>query len=213
MNRTKMTPGEDPDEFLYIMDSGRNRLSTSTPTEGPTDRQYEDILLQALPPDYESIRKAHLERRDFGLADNRRMMAAIYADNLSHRSITPVGIARPGAAMKARDSDLNDVQCHKCSMFGRYRKNCPNRRKQQYQGGQHQHPMDDSARTVGSKRRIEVGDEVFVVHITKPPPIECFYDTHASDGFKTDSVPFLPVHVDVIVNASLSCILFQLGRL
>ena len=41
---------------------------------------------------------------------------------------------------------------------------------------------------------------------------------HASDGFKTDSAFFLPysyffllvrpVHLDVIVNASLSCILF-----
>ena len=55
MNHTKMTPGQDPDEFLYIMDSRRDRLNTSTPPEGPTDRQYEDILLQALSPDYESI--------------------------------------------------------------------------------------------------------------------------------------------------------------
>ena len=48
--------------------------------------------------------------------------------------------------------------------------------------------------------------------------LECFYDDtpppHASDGFKTDSAPFLPhsfyflltrpVHVDVIINTSLS---------
>ena len=39
MNHTKMTPGQDPDEFLYIMDSRRDRLNTSTPPEGPTDRQ------------------------------------------------------------------------------------------------------------------------------------------------------------------------------
>ena len=36
MNHTKMTPGQDPDEFLYIMDSRRDRLNTSTPPEGPT---------------------------------------------------------------------------------------------------------------------------------------------------------------------------------
>ena len=70
MNRTKMTPGQDPDEFLYIIDSGRERLIASTPTEDPPDRQYEGILLQALSPDYESIQRAHLERGDFDLADN-----------------------------------------------------------------------------------------------------------------------------------------------
>ena len=46
MNFTKMTPGQDPDKFLHIMDSCRE------PPEGPTDRQYDDILLQALSPDY-----------------------------------------------------------------------------------------------------------------------------------------------------------------
>ena len=65
----------------------------------------------------------------------------------------------------------------------------------------------------------------------KPLPVvsfwapECFYDSpppHASDGLKTDSAPFLPhyiffllvrpVHVDDIVNASLSRIfLFNLA--
>ena len=170
MNHTKMTPGQDPDEFLYIMDSRRDRLNTSTPPEGPTDRQYEDILLQALSPDYESIRRAHLKRRDFGLADIRRMMAAIYADNLSRRSITTTGIAGPGAAMKTVDRDLSDVQCHNCSTFGHYRRNCPNRRKQQYKGGQiSNNPLDNSTRVVGSRRK--VAEEVFGVHITKPPLI------------------------------------------
>ena len=138
MNHTKMTLRQHPDEFLYIMDSCRDRLNTSTPLEGPTDWQCEDILLQALSPDYESIRRAHLERRDFGLADIRRMMAAIYVDNLSPRSITSTGIAGPGAAMRTMDRDLSDVRCHTCSMFGHFQKNCPNRRKQQYQGGQYQ---------------------------------------------------------------------------
>ena len=116
MNRTKMSPGQDPDEFLYIMDSGRNRLNTNTPTEGLRDWQDEDFLLQALSPDYESIRRAHLERRDFGLADNRRMMAAIYADNLSRRSIISAGIAGPGAPTKRgietfTTSSATNAQC------------------------------------------------------------------------------------------------------
>ena len=153
MNHTKMTPGQDPDEFLYIMDSRRDRLNTSTPPEGPTDRQYEDILLQALSPDYESIRRAHLERRDFGLADIRRMMAAIYADNLSSRSITTTGIAGPGVAMKTMDRDLSDVHCHNCSTFGHYRRNCPNRRKQQYKGGQNQQQPFRQQHTRGRQQK------------------------------------------------------------
>ena len=153
MNHTKMTPGQDPDEFLYIMDSRRDRLNTSTRPEGPTDRQYEDILLQALSPDYESIRRAHLERRDFGLADIRRIMAAIYADNLSRRSITTTGIAGPGVAMKTMDRDLSDVQGHNCSTFGHYRRNCPNRRKQQYKGGQNQQQPFRQQHTRGRQQK------------------------------------------------------------
>ena len=100
MNHGKMTTGQDPDGFLYIMDSCWNRLNKSTPPENPTDRQNEDILLQTLSPDYESIRRAHLERREFGLAVIRRIVVAIYAYNLFRRSITSAGVAGPGTAMK-----------------------------------------------------------------------------------------------------------------
>ena len=31
------------------------------------DERYEDIILQALPPEYERVRTASYERRDFGL--------------------------------------------------------------------------------------------------------------------------------------------------
>lgn len=43
-----MTRGQDPDRFLYIMGSCRDRLNVSSPTEAPTDQHYEDILSQAL---------------------------------------------------------------------------------------------------------------------------------------------------------------------
>ena len=59
---TKITPGQDPDELFYVMVRCRDRLNTSTPPEGPTERQYENMLLEALLPDYESIRRAHLQR-------------------------------------------------------------------------------------------------------------------------------------------------------
>ena len=38
INHTKMTPDQDPDEFLYIMNSCRDRLNMSTPPEGPINR-------------------------------------------------------------------------------------------------------------------------------------------------------------------------------
>ena len=62
MNDTRMRSDQDPDEYLYIMDSCRDRLNACDPPEGPADRQFKDISLQALPPEYKSKRQAHLER-------------------------------------------------------------------------------------------------------------------------------------------------------
>ena len=82
------------------------------------DRKCKDILQQALSPDYKSIRRAHLEKRHFGVVDIQGFMAAIYADNLPHRSITSAGIAGPGATIKPMGRDLSNAQCHSCLMFG-----------------------------------------------------------------------------------------------
>lgn len=100
------------------------------------DRQYEDIVLQALSPDYESIRRARLGRRNFGVPNIRRMMAILYAENLSRRSITSAEVTQPGAAMKTMDRDLSIIRSHNSSIFVYYRRNSPNRRKQRQQGGQ-----------------------------------------------------------------------------
>lgn len=61
-----------------MMDSCRHRLNARIPPEGLMDWQYKGIVLQALSPDYESIQRACLERRNFGLANIRRMMAILY---------------------------------------------------------------------------------------------------------------------------------------
>ena len=96
MNSTRVRLGQDPDEFLYELDTRRERLNAYGPLEGPTGRQFEDIILQDLPPEYERIRTSHFEKPDFGIADIRRMMSAIYAANLS-RSSSTTGIMGPGA--------------------------------------------------------------------------------------------------------------------
>ena len=154
MNHTKMTPGQSPNEFLYITDSGRDRFNTSTPPEGPTDWYCEKILLQAVSPDYKRVRRAHLESWDVGLADIRRLMVAIYADHLfSRRSITSAGIAGPGAAMKTMDLDLSDVQCHNFSVFDHDGRSCYHHHKQPYQGVQHQQHPNRRQRTRGRQQK------------------------------------------------------------
>ena len=99
LETVKMRSDEDPDDFLYKKDRWRDRLNSITPKEGPSDRRYEDIILQCLPPEYDRIRQPHFEREDCSLADIRRMMSKIYADNLarsssdSSRSIAGRGVA------------------------------------------------------------------------------------------------------------------------
>ena len=76
-------------------------LTLCDPAAGPADRQYKDVLLQPLPREYKAIRQSHLERGDFGLADIRRMMAAICADNLARsRSGSFRGITGRSASMQ-----------------------------------------------------------------------------------------------------------------
>ena len=62
MNSARMSPGQDPDEFLYELDTRRERLIACDPPEGPTDRQFMDIILQALLLEYKRICTSHLEK-------------------------------------------------------------------------------------------------------------------------------------------------------
>ena len=110
MNSARMSPGQDPDEFLYELDTRRECLNACDPPERPTDRQFEDIILHALPPEYERIRTSHLEMHDFGITDICRMMSAIYAANLAHSSST-TGIAGRGVTIPAPEDKRRDIIC------------------------------------------------------------------------------------------------------
>ena len=97
-----MRSDKDPDDFLYKRDRCRDRLNSVTPKEGTSDRRYEDIILLCLSTKYDRIRQTHFEREDCSLADIRRMMSKIYADNLaSSHSASSRGIAGRGIAMQA----------------------------------------------------------------------------------------------------------------
>ena len=137
VNNPRSRSEQDPDEYIYIMDSCRERLNTCDTPEVPTNRRYEDSLLHDLPPEYKAIRRAHLERGDFDLADIRRMMPTIYADNLARsRSDSSRGIARRGAAMQAINSDCNGIKCHICGRVGHFKSECSLRVKHQQQNNE-----------------------------------------------------------------------------
>ena len=121
----KMRSGEDPDSFLYKKDRCRDRLNSVTPKKGPSDRQYEDIILQCFPPEYDRIRETHFKREDCNLAGIRRMMSKIYADNLARsNSDSSRGIAGRGVAMQATGRDLSKINCHYYNKFGHYKNKC-----------------------------------------------------------------------------------------
>ena len=101
LKTVKMRSDEDLDDFLYKKDWCRDRLNTVTPKEGPSERWYEDIILQCLPPEYDRIRQTNFEREDCSLADSRRMRSKIYAGNLGRSNFdSSRGIAGRGVAMQ-----------------------------------------------------------------------------------------------------------------
>ena len=125
LEKVKMRRDEDPDDFLYKKDRCRDRLNSATPKKGPSDRRYEDIILQCLPPEYDRIHQTRFEREDNSLADIRRMMSKIYADNLARsHSDSSRGIAERGIAMQATGRDLSKIDCYYCNKFGHYKNDC-----------------------------------------------------------------------------------------
>ena len=78
-----MWSDKDPDVFLYKKDQCHDCLYFATSKEGPSDRQYDDIIFQCLLPEYDKIRQTHFERENCNLTDIPRMMLKIYADNLA----------------------------------------------------------------------------------------------------------------------------------
>ena len=121
LHNAKMKSGDDPDDFLYTMDGYRERLKDMG--QPVPDEPYEDIILQALPAEYERARTASHERRDFHLADIRRMMSALYIDCLS-RPNNSLLVAGRGVAMQATGGDNSIIKCHYCRNPGHRQKNC-----------------------------------------------------------------------------------------
>ena len=115
------------------------------------------IILQALPPEYERIRTSHLEKPDFGVADLRRMMSAIYAANLARSSPT-TGIAGRGSAMPVAEDNRRDIICHYCERVDHFKNTCPSakheqQRQQREQRNEQQNQQQGGRRQRGRQRR------------------------------------------------------------
>ena len=121
LHNTKMKSGDDPDDFLYAMDGYRERLEDMG--QPVPDERYEDIILQALPAEYERVRTASYERRDFPLADIRGMMSALYIDCLSRPNNSPL-VVGCGVAMHLTGGGNSPINCHYGGNPGHRQKTC-----------------------------------------------------------------------------------------
>ena len=164
-----MRSDEDPDDFLYKKDRYRDRLISVTPKEGPSDRRYEDIILQCLPPECDRIRQTYFGREHCNLEDIRRMMSKIYADNLARsHSDSSRGIAGRGVAMQATGRDLSKINCYYCNKFGHYKNDCAdfkaahhqNRRRRQRHHKQRGGHQPDQPKPGGQQQQQRGGEQM-----------------------------------------------------
>ena len=56
---TTMQPGQNPDDFLFVLEECRDLPAKMG--QMVHDERYDEIILQALPPEYERVRTASYE--------------------------------------------------------------------------------------------------------------------------------------------------------
>ena len=117
---TKMEPGQDPDIF-FVLDERCDFLEEVG--QRVHDRRHEEIIPQALPPDYERVRNASYKRWDFGLDDIRHIVEPMYVDNLS-RSVNAKPVAGRSIVMQVVGHTSSDVRCNCCKGIGHVTQNC-----------------------------------------------------------------------------------------
>ena len=83
------------------------------------DERYKDIVLQALPVEYDMVRNANYEKRDFGLVDIRQMVHTMFVDSLL-RSSHYKPVTGHDTAMQAAERTNSDVGCNYCRGVGHF---------------------------------------------------------------------------------------------
>ena len=93
-----MKSGEDPIDFFAKLDEQRLRLAGMGETL--TDESYEDIILRALPEEYDFIWQQSQMNRNFGLTSIRTTATNMFIDDLSRKS-SASAVAGRGVAVQA----------------------------------------------------------------------------------------------------------------
>ena len=121
LNNTNLHRGQDPDEFLYHLQTARNRLYEMG--EQITHGYSSDVILTALPPVYEFVRNTSFRDREFTLESTMSTMRNMHADLLSRPSTTP-SVAGRRVAMHVQ-GNVSGKTCRICKEQGYFRTNCP----------------------------------------------------------------------------------------
>ena len=93
-----MKSGEDPIDFFTKLDEQRVRLADMGETL--TDESFEDIILRALPKEYDFVRQQSHMNRNFGLTGIKTTATHMFIDDLSRKS-SASAIPGRGVAMQA----------------------------------------------------------------------------------------------------------------
>ena len=116
------------------------------------DERYEDIILRALPIEYERVPTARYESRDFGLDDTRHMVHTMYVDSLWHPSNAKL-VAGRGIAMQVPEHNGSNVQCTYCKGLGHDLQDCALLKEKEHQRGPRQWGQQVKAAPGGARRR------------------------------------------------------------
>ena len=123
---------EDQQDFFYDMDLWRTRLEQMD--ELVSGYRYEDVIIQALPTEYDYVNNKSYCDRDFDVESIRRTTNNIFIYNLSRANPNGMeSVVGRGAAMQAAGRCLSSDECYNCGELGHGCSNCPKpqRRKQQ----------------------------------------------------------------------------------
>lgn len=87
LTETKMGQGQDPDIFLYIMETARYHLYDMGKYNSP--ERFGGLLLNDQTPDYNFVPNTSFINREFGLKEIKSTVRNMHADLLSCRSGIP----------------------------------------------------------------------------------------------------------------------------
>ena len=111
-----MSPGQDPAEFLYELDTRRERLNACEPPEGPTDvnsrTSSSKLFRRSTSASAHPPREARLRDRRHSPHDVRYLCG----------QSCPFG---RGAAISTAGDNHRDVFCHYCERAGQIKNTCP----------------------------------------------------------------------------------------